>query len=403
MLIVEDDLNFAKILRDLAREIGFKVLWSDKGDRGLKIAKKYQPSAIILDFCLPAMDGSVVLDRLKHDRDTCHIPVQILTVEPARRFYLSQGAISCLQKPCDTEKLSTAISNLKAISEIEIKNLLLIENDPIQRQNTIDLIGDRDLNIHAVASLPEAIEIVKQDRIDCIVVNLEIPATIDFQAIEEIKQQTNSRDLGIVLYIERKLTDSEKNKLQSLSQTNIIKIARSLEEILYETTLLLHRKTADLSPEKQEIIERVEQENSILANRKILAIDDDPRNIFALTSLLERYKIQVIYAESGKEGIAKLQEDPEIEIVLVDIMMPEMDGYETIRTISSLQQFQSIPTIALTAKAMKGDREKCLAAGASDYITKPVEIQELLSLLRVWIYRSRNAQNLNWLSDFELE
>ena len=387
LLIIEDDLKFARILLDLAREHNFKALVASRGDVGLALAREFKPAAIMLDIRLPVVDGWTVLDRLKHDPSTRHIPIHIMTVEEGQQRSLQQGAIAYLQKPISSQDLSQALSDIKKFVERPVKNLLVVEDDEIQRQSIVDLIGNGDVVSTAVGTGAAALEVLKLSYFDCIVLDLGLPDMSGFELIEQIKQQPNLGYLPIIVYTGKQLTSQEETELRRISDTIIVKDVRSPERLLDETALFLHRVQANLPAPKRQMLEQLQQNDPILANKKVLIVDDDVRNIFALTSMLERYEMEVLYAENGRDGINELQKNPNINIVLMDIMMPEMDGYETMRMIRGLGQFNTLPIIALTAKAMKGDREKCIEAGASDYITKPVDPEQLLSLLRVWLYK----------------
>ncbi|HEY9609576.1 MAG TPA: response regulator [Allocoleopsis sp.] len=387
LLIIEDDLKFARILLDMAREQGFKVLVAARSDIGLAMAREYQPDAITLDIQLPGMDGWMVLDRLKHDPNTRHIPVHILTVEDGRQRGLQLGAIAYLQKPINPDSLLDAISSMKRFVERQVKNLLVVEDDETQRRSIVDLIGNSDVCTTAVGTGAEAIESLKAGQFDCIVLDLGLPDMTGLQLIEQIKQDVNLSKLPIIVYTGKELTRTEEAELNRMAETIIIKDVRSPERLLDETALFLHRVQRHLPPTKQQMLEKLYESDPVLAGKKVLIVDDDIRNIFALTSMLERHHMDVLRAENGRDGLAVLQNTPGIHVILMDVMMPEMDGYETTRAIRNIPDYASLPIIALTAKAMKGDREKCIEAGASDYITKPVDSEQLLSLLRVWLYR----------------
>jgi CheY-like chemotaxis protein/signal transduction histidine kinase/HAMP domain-containing protein len=387
LLVVEDDLNFARILMDMAREQDFKVIVANRGDAGLAMAREFKPVAIVLDIRLPVMDGWTILDRLKHDPNTRHIPVHIITVEEGKQRGLQQGAIAYLQKPIESEALSEALQEMKAFVERPIKNLLIVEDDEMQRQSIMELIGNSDVASTGVGTGAAALEAIASQQFDCLVLDLGLPDMNGFELIEQIKGRSNLNYLPIVIYTGKELTPQEETKLRRISEAIVIKDARSPERLLDETALFLHRVQANLPPTQLKMLERSQQNDSVLSDKQVLIVDDDVRNIFALTSLLETYQMQIIYAENGKDGITMLQNNPNVSIVLMDIMMPEMDGYETMRNIRACSQFKTLPIIALTAKAMKGDREKCIEAGASDYITKPIDNQQLLSLLRVWLYK----------------
>lgn len=387
MLIVEDDVKFARILIEMAQQDGFKVITAQNGSTGLALAQQFHPSAILLDIRLPEMDGWTVLDRLKHDPNTRHIPVHIMTVEEGRQRGLQLGAIAYLQKPLTSETISEALTKIKGFVERQVKNLLVVEDDDTQRLSIVELIGNSDVSTTAVATGTEALQAIRNQHFDCLVLDLGLPDMTGFELIEQIKLLPNGKSLPIIVYTGREISKAQETELRRIAETIIIKDVRSPERLLDETALFLHRVQANLPAPKQQILEQLHSIDYLLAGKKALIVDDDMRNIFALTSMLERYQIQVLYAENGREGINLLETTPDIDVVLMDVMMPEMDGYETTSLIRQNEQFKSLPIIALTAKAMQGDREKCIQAGASDYITKPVDTEQLLSLLRVWLYR----------------
>ncbi|BCL33629.1 response regulator [Nostoc sp. MS1] len=387
LLIIDDDEKFARILLDIARQQGFKGIVALNSRQGLALARQYQPNAITLDIYLPDMDGLTLLDRLKHDPQTRHIPVHILSVDDREQQALQLGAITFLQKPVSPEILNQTLTDIKTFIDRKVKRLLVIEDDAIQAQSIIDLIGNSDVQSMAVNTGSAALEIIRLQHFDCIVLDLGLPDMSGLELLEKIKQEPNLSKLPIIVYTGKEISRQEETQLRSLAESIIIKNVRSPERLLDETALFLHRVQANLPQPQRQILEQLHQTDPVLANRKILIIDDDLRNIFAITSLLEGYQMQVIFAENGRDGIDKLQTNPDVNAVLMDVMMPEMDGYETTRHIRQQAQFRTLPIIALTAKAMPGDREKCIEAGASDYITKPVDTEQLLSLLRVWLYR----------------
>ncbi|MDZ8136756.1 MAG: response regulator [Nostoc sp. DedQUE04] len=387
LLIIEDDDKFARILLDMARQQGFKTIVALQSKQGLALAEQFKPNAIMLDIHMPEMDGWTVLDRLKHKPDTRHIPVHILSVDERQQRGLQLGAITYLQKPVSPEALTQVLTEIKGFIERQVRNLLIVEDDPVQAQSIIELIGNGDVQSTAVGTGAEALSILRSHHFDCMVLDLGLPDMSGFALIEQIKLEPKLLKLPIIVYTGKELSRQEETQLRGLAETIIIKNVRSPERLLDETALFLHRVQANLPTPKRQMLEQLHQTDPVLANRKILIVDDDLRNIFALTSFLESYQMQVLFAENGRDGIERLQANPEINIVLMDIMMPEMDGYETTRAIRQQQQFRLLPIIALTAKAMPGDKEKCIEAGASDYITKPVDTEQLLSLLRVWLYR----------------
>jgi signal transduction histidine kinase/HAMP domain-containing protein/DNA-binding response OmpR family regulator len=387
LLIAEDDPAFAEILLDLARDRGFKGLVAHRADRALALAREYQPTAVTLDLRLPDADGWTILDRLKHDPATRHIPVHIISVEENWQRGLRLGAIDFLTKPATRESLSEALTTLHDFIDRPVKRLLVVEDDEAARQSIVELIGNGDVQTTTVGTGQAALEALQADRYDCMVLDLGLPDMTGFQLMTRVKGEIGLRKLPTIVYTGKQLTGREEAELGRLAESVVIKDARSPERLLDETALFLHRVTANLPEGKRRMLEQLHRNDPVLTGRTVLIVDDDVRNIFALTTLLERSEMKVVYAESGRDGIARLQATPAVDAVLMDVMMPEMDGYETMRAIREMPKFRNLPILAVTAKAMKGDREKCIAAGASDYIAKPVDMDQLLSLLRVWLYR----------------
>ncbi|MFL5401360.1 MAG: response regulator, partial [Gemmatimonadales bacterium] len=387
LLIAEDDPNFAQILLDLARERGFKGLVAQTADRALSLAQEYQPTAVTLDLRLPDADGWTILDRLKHDAATRHIPVHIISVEENWQRGLRLGAIDFLTKPATKESLSDALTTLHEFVDRPVKRLLVVEDDEVQQQSIAELIGTGDVQTTAVTTGADALEALQRESFDCMVLDLGLPDMTGFQLITRVKGEIGLRKLPIIVYTGKQLSKREEAELRRMAESVVIKDAQSPERLLDETSLFLHRVTDRLPESKRRMLEQLHRTDPTLTGRKALVVDDDVRNIFALTTFLERSEMKVIYAESGRDGIARLQDTQDVDVVLMDVMMPEMDGYETMRAIREMPKFRNLPIIAVTAKAMKGDREKCIEAGASDYIAKPVDMDQLLSLLRVWLYR----------------
>jgi CheY-like chemotaxis protein/HAMP domain-containing protein len=387
LLVIEDDLTFAQILLEIARSQGFKGLAASRSDVGLALAKEFKPAAIMLDIRLPVMDGWTVLDRLKRDPETRHIPVHMMSVEEGQHKSLNLGAIAYLQKPISSEALSKALSDMKNFIDRPVKHLLLVEADEMQRHSIVDLIGNSDVSTTAVSSGAAAIEALKSSQFDCIVLDMGLPDISGLELLEQIRREAPLVHLPIIIYVGKELSPQEEIQLQQIAETSVVREVRTPERLLNETTLFLHRVQANLPAPQRLMLEQFQKSDPILAGRKVLIVDDDIRNIFALTSVLERYQMQIIHAENGRDGIGLLRSSPDVDLVLMDIMMPEMDGYETMQAIRQESRFNALPIIALTAKAMMGDREKCIEAGASDYVTKPVNTDQLLSLLRVWLYR----------------
>jgi len=392
VLIVEDDLNFATILLDLAREKGFKGVIATRGDAALALARKYRPDAITLDLKLPDRDGWTVLDRLKHDPDTSHIPVHIISGIEQRQRALHSGAITHFQKPVSREDLAAAFDQIATFADNRVRKLLVVEDDEVQRMSIVELIGNGDVNTTAVETGEEALAALKEEAFDCMVLDLKLPDMTGFELIEKIQKELGYTDLPIIVYTGKELTAKEETQLRKVADAIIVKEASSPERLLAETALFLHRVEANLPEPKRRILEQLHRRDPVLAGRKVLIVDDDVRNIFALTSALESHNMEVVHAENGQEGIDLLKEMSDIEVVLMDIMMPGMDGYEAIQAIRQMPQFERLPIIALTAKAMKADRDRCIEAGASDYISKPLDTDQLLSLLRVWLYEHAETE-----------
>jgi HAMP domain-containing protein/CheY-like chemotaxis protein/signal transduction histidine kinase len=386
VLIVEDDERFAKTLLELAREKNFKGIVTHRGDSALSLARDYLPSAILLDIDLPDIDGFTVLDRLKRDPSTRHIPVHVMSSLRERERALRQGAISYINKPVSREMLQEEFKRIQKFLMGGKRSLLVVEDDMAQRESIVGLIGDSDVRIVTAEDGKAALDALAQQHFDCMVLDLTLPDISGFDLLDQIGKQQALRDLPIVIYTAQELSRKEVTKLKRYAKTIVVKDARSPERLLDETALFLHRSQASLPETQRRMLEEIHAADGGLAGRKVLIVDDDLRNIFALSSLLERQQMQVLFAENGRDGIEVLEKDPTIEIVLMDIMMPEMDGYDTMRAIRRIPKFKSLPIITLTAKAMKGDRDKCIAAGASDYITKPVDVAQLLSMMRVWLH-----------------
>jgi HAMP domain-containing protein/CheY-like chemotaxis protein/signal transduction histidine kinase len=386
VLIIEDDERFAKLVLDYAREKNFKGIVTHQGDSALSLARDYLPSAILLDLDLPDIDGFTVLDRLKRDPSTRHIPVHVMSSLRERERALRQGAISYLNKPVSKDALQEEFTRIQKFLLGGKRSLLVVDDEQHQRDAIVNLIGDSDLRIVAVETGAAALQALHEGHFDCMVLDLTLPDISGFDLLDIIGKDSTLRDLPIVINTAKELTRKEVTKLKRYAKTIVIKDARSPERLLDETALFLHRSQASLPELQRRMLEEIHAADGGLAGRKVLIVDDDLRNIFALSSLLERQQMQVSFAENGRDGIEVLERDPGIEIVLMDIMMPEMDGYDTMRAIRRIPKFKSLPIITLTAKAMKGDRDKCIAAGASDYITKPVDVAQLLSLMRVWLH-----------------
>ncbi|HWM26008.1 MAG TPA: HAMP domain-containing protein [Chthoniobacterales bacterium] len=385
VLIIEDDRDFAQWLLDVARQNGFKAVVTPRGKDALALVREFAPAAITLDLRLPDVDGWQILDRLKSDLATRHIPVFIISAHEEPQNALKQGALRFFTKPIDESQITQIFTKVNEMRESTSKKLLVIEDDASQRDSIRELIGNETAHLTDAADAHAALDALRNERFDCVVLDLMLPDMSGFDLIDKIRDQ--NEDLPIIVYTAKDLTHEEEEKLNRVAQTTIVKDVRSPERLFDQTALWLHRDAASLPQEKREILRRLHDPDAILAGKKVIIVDDDIRNIFAMTSMLERYKMEVHSAETGKAAIDLLQSEPETDLVLMDIMLPEMDGYETMRAIRKTHGFEQLPIIALTAKAMKGDREKCIDAGASDYIAKPVDTERLLTLLRNWLHR----------------
>ncbi len=386
-LVIEDDPRFASILLDFVREKNFKAIVAGSARTGLALAQHFRPVAITLDLRLADEDGWLVLDRLKHDERTRHIPVHVISVEPARHRGLKLGAVSYLQKPVTKEAIAEILQQTVDFIERPVKRLLVVEDDPVQRDTIRELIGNGDVKTITVGNAAEALAALAKERFDCVVMDLMLPDKTGVDLIREINDLHGLQAPPVIVYTGKELTPAEETELRSLSESIIVKDARSPERLLDETALFLHRVQSKLPEAKRRMLETVRKQDSVLNGRRVLVVDDDVRNIFALTARLEAYGMIVRFAESGQGALNALEEDPACDVVLMDVMMPEMDGYEAIRRLRKDSRFARLPIISVTAKAMKGDRDRCIEAGASDYITKPVDTEKLISLLRVWLYR----------------
>ena len=387
LLIVEDDPHYARTLLDLAHQHGFKALVAQRGAEALALARQFKPTAVSLDVFLPDMLGWTVLTQLKQDPETRHIPVQLLTLDEDRRHGLARGAFSFLTKPATPEHIGAGLARLKAYTAPRRKRLLLVEDNAAEQLGIRELLGDADVDIAVADTGTAALAALREEPCDCVVLDLRLPDMSGFDVLQHMSRDPQVADVPVVVFTGRELSAEEEAHLQTLARSVVVKGVESPERLLDETSLFLHQPIAALPAEKRAMLDRLHRSDEHLAGRAVLVVDDDVRNIFALSSVLERRGMRVITASTGHEAIAMLESTPEVSIVLMDIMMPGMDGYETMQVIRRNPVFQRLPIVALTAKAMKGDRERCLEAGASDYLAKPVNTEQLLSSLRLWLHR----------------
>ena len=384
LLIIEDDVNSAKIMRDFARERGFKCIIAMDGETGLHYADYYRPSAIILDISLPGIDGWAVLDRLKGNPDLRHIPVHFMSAADNALDAMRKGAVGFLTKPVTLEKVEQTFRKIENIITQPVRKLLVVEDDAIQSQSIRELIGNGDVETTMVPTGAQAYTQLTQTRYDCMILDLGLEDMSGFELLDKIRNHPSCSDIPVIIYTARELSRDEDRQLRQYTESIIIKGVRSPERLLEESALFLHRVEADLPRENQALHKLSHDKDRALKNKTVLLVDDDMRNVFALTSVLEEKDMKILIARDGVEGVEKARANPDIDIILMDIMMPHMDGYEAMKEIR--RTHKRIPIIALTAKAMKGDRKNCIDAGANDYLAKPVDTDRLISMLRVWLY-----------------
>lgn len=385
VLVVEDEPAFAGILYDLAREMGYRCLVAQGADEGLQLARQFLPSAVLLDMRLPDRPGLSLLQQLKENPATRHIPVHVVSSEDRSEAALHMGAIGYAQKPASREELREVFQRLEERYTRKMKRILLVEDDARQRDSVTHLISDEDVEITAVATGADALARLGQTQFDCMIIDLKLPDMQGRELLRRMSEQGLQPFPPVIVYTGRNLTREEEADLLKYSRSIIIKGARSPERLLDEVTLFLHKVESELSVERQAMLKSARSRDHVFQGRRILLVDDDVRNIFALTSALEQKGLAVEIARNGEEAIAKLDAAPDIDLVLMDVMMPVMDGLEATRRIRTDARFVKLPIIAVTAKAMRDDHEQCLKAGASDYLAKPIDLDRLFSLLRVWL------------------
>ena len=363
------------------------MLLASRGAEALSLARQFLPTAVSLDVFLPDMLGWTVLGQLKQDPNTRHIPVQMVTLDEDRQHGLARGAFSFVNKPTTTEGLHEALTRLKTFAQVRRRRLLVVEDNAAERLGITELLASDDIEIRSLDSGREALALLKHDPHDCVVLDLRLPDLDGFAVLEAMAADDDLRDIPVVIFTGKELSAEEDARIRATARSVVVKGVESPERLLDETALFLHRVVADLPAAKQALLADLHGSDEHLAGKAVLVVDDDVRNIFALSSVLERHGMVVRTASTGREAIDILEATPDLAIVLMDIMMPEMDGYQTMQAIRANPAFRRLPIIALTAKAMKGDREKCLDAGASDYLAKPVNTEQLLSALRLWLHR----------------
>jgi len=388
LLIIEDDKSFANMLLSVVRKQGFKGVVSLNGMDGLELARKVLPDGITLDLRLPDTDGWVVLDQLKNSADTRHIPVHIISIDNQEHRSLSLGAAGFLEKPVTLETLAEAMVKIRAVIDRTTQTILFVEPDEPLRKSLTATLESENLNIVVVENAESAMDAVRKTKFDCAIIDLNLEGGDGLDLVKELQKIAHNIYLPMIIYSSTELSDAQKEEMKELNKSGVIKDVHSPERLLNEAGLFLHRVERTLPDTKRKLLKTFRQDENPFAGSTMLLVDDDPRNITALRSVLQKYNINIVTAENGIEAIEKVETTPGIDLVLMDIMMPEMDGYEATRQLRAKEKYKKLPIIAVTAKAMKGDRQKCLEAGASDYITKPVDRGQLLSLLRVWLYKA---------------
>jgi len=387
LLIIEDDPTFAKIIATLAQEKHFKYLIAMDGKSGLELAHKYKPHAILLDVGLPQLDGWSVMERLKDDPETRHIPVHFMSGYDQSHDAKQMGAIGYLHKPVQTGQLGEAFENIQRFVSKTLKKILIIVDNELHQQKIEFLVGGEDIQITLAKTKLEALQELNLANFECMILDVDIEEKSGVELLDELKKDERLSKIPVIVHANRDLSADEESILQRVGNQLTLKEVYSPERLLDEATLFLHQVEANLPAEKQKMLEQVHDKQAIFKDKKILMLDDDVRNIFALMNVLEEKGMEVIVGHNGNDALKLLEEHPDFDMVLMDIMMPEMDGYEAMQKIRENVKFRKLPIIALTAKAMKGDKAKCIEAGANDYLAKPVDKAKLLSLMRVWLYR----------------
>lgn len=387
ILIIEDDVPFAKTLLQFARKRNYKGLVAVRGDVGVELAQKYSPTAILLDIQLPIKDGWQVMDELKSNPKTRPIPVHIMSSLSAKKESLMKGAVDFISKPFASEHLKQIFEKLEHVLSKNPKKVLIIEENKQHAEALSYFLGTANLQTLVSSNVNESIEALQQKEVDCVILDMGIPDKTAYDALETIKKSEGLANLPIIIFTGKNLSKGEENRIKQYADSIVVKTAHSYQRILDEAAVFLHLvEEKGNGPKKAEKNITLQNVTDVLKDKVVLIADDDVRNIYSLTKALEQHKMKVLPAVDGKEALIALKDNPKVDVVLMDMMMPEMDGYETTRQIRTMPAYRNLPILAVTAKAMMGDREKCIAAGASDYISKPVDVDQLISLLRVWLY-----------------
>jgi signal transduction histidine kinase/DNA-binding response OmpR family regulator len=391
ILIIEDDTGFAKALLDFTRQQGYKGLVAVRGDEGIELAQRFTPIGILLDLQLPVKDGWEVMEALKSNSATRHIPVHIMSSMEAKKESLVKGAVDFINKPVAFEHMQEVFYKIEQVLSKKHKKVLIVEENPKHAKALAYFLETFQVNTTITHSVPSGMDALKKEEVDCVILDMGLPDQQAYETMEQLKKSEGMEKLPIIIFTGKNLSKNEELRIKQYADSIVIKTAHSYQRILDEVSLFLHlMEETDVKEKSPKHYKRLGALQEVLAGKKILVVDDDVRNIFSLTKALELQQMQVISAVDGKEALNQLATHPDTQVVLMDIMMPEMDGYEAMQEIRKNRAFQQLPIIAVTAKAMTGDREKCIQAGASDYISKPVDIDQLLSLLRVWLYDKMN-------------
>ena len=386
ILIIEDDTHFATALLNYTRSQHYKGIVAVRGDEGIQLAKTYNPLGILLDIQLPVKNGWEVMEELKKDSATRHIPVHIMSSFEAKKESLTRGAVDFINKPVALDQMAEIFRKIESVINREKSKVLIVEENPKHAQALSYYLSSYQVQSSITKSIPESIEALQNKDVNCVILDMGLPEMRNYDNLEQIKSTPGFENIPIIIFTGKSFSRTEEQRIKQYADSIVIKTAHSYQRILDEVSLFLHIMDQQQKNKPATGLERLGSLDEVLKNKTVLMADDDVRNIFSLTKILEQHKMKIIPAIDGKEALEKMNAHPEVNIVLMDMMMPEMDGFESIRKIRQTPAFKNIPIIAITAKAMTGDREKCIQAGASDYISKPVDMDQLISLLRIWLY-----------------
>ncbi|HEY2348486.1 MAG TPA: response regulator, partial [Puia sp.] len=386
ILIVEDDTHFATALLNYTRSQHYKAIVAVRGDEAIHLAKAANPLGILLDIQLPVKNGWEVMEELKRDSATRHIPVHIMSSFEAKKESLTRGAVDFINKPVALDQMSEVFRRIESVVNREKNKVLIVEENPKHAQALSYYLGSFQVQSSIAKSISESMRALQDEAVNCVILDMGMPEMRNYDKLEQIKSTKGFENIPIIIFTGKSFSRTEEQRIKQYADSIVIKTAHSYQRILDEVSLFLHIMDQQQKNKQTTGLERLGSLDEVLKNKTVLLADDDVRNIFSLTKILEQHKMKIIPAIDGKEALEKMNSHPAVNIVLMDMMMPEMDGFESIRKIRQTPAFKNIPIIAITAKAMAGDREKCIQAGASDYISKPVDMDQLISLLRIWLY-----------------